>query len=175
MWKTDWPASALQFSTVRYPASALNEEVWTVADAIDDLVQNEPDNMASPSERTVVQVAYDDRYVYVAARCYAREDSQVTTGLRRRDNVPPSDLNYWTVGVNTRHELRVVDDLDTRGGPPIVRPARTSLNLNVGSDFPNSWQVFLGLSGERDEDGTWNARIGLACVKSDLKVPSCGP
>ena len=31
----------------------LDEEVWAAADAIDDL-------------RTVVQVAYDDRYVYVA-------------------------------------------------------------------------------------------------------------
>lgn len=69
-------------------------------------------------------------------------------------------LNYWTAGVNTRHDLRVLDDLDTRGGPPIVRPARTSLNLNVGSDFRKSWQIFLGLSGERDEEGTWNARIG---------------
>ena len=69
----------------------LDEEVWTAADAIDDLVQNEPDNMAPPTERTVVRVAYDDRYLYVAVYNYMREPSQITTGLGRRDNLPPSD------------------------------------------------------------------------------------
>ena len=38
----------------------LNDEVWAVTDAIDDFVQEEPDNMAPPTERMVVQVAYDD-------------------------------------------------------------------------------------------------------------------
>ena len=32
----------------------LDEEVWAAADAIDDLVQGEPDNMAPPTERTVI-------------------------------------------------------------------------------------------------------------------------
>ena len=68
----------------------LNEEVWALADAIDDLVQVEPDNMASPTERTVVQVAYDDRYLYVAVYCYMRDPSQITTVLSRRDTLFPS-------------------------------------------------------------------------------------
>ena len=46
----------------------LDEEVWAVADAIDDFVQDEPDDQARPTERTVVQVAYDDRFLYVAFR-----------------------------------------------------------------------------------------------------------
>ncbi len=53
----------------------LDEEVWAAADAIDDLVQNEPDNMAPPTERTVVRVAYDERYLYVAVYSYMREPS----------------------------------------------------------------------------------------------------
>jgi len=39
----------------------LDEAVWLTAQALDDLVQNDPDNMAPPTERTVVKVAYDDR------------------------------------------------------------------------------------------------------------------
>src|SRR5437016_637610 len=44
----------------------LNDETWMAADAIDTLVQGEPDNMQPATERTVVQVAFDDRFLYVA-------------------------------------------------------------------------------------------------------------
>ena len=55
----------------------LDDEAWTLAQSIDDMVQNEPDSMKPPTERTVVQVAYDDRYLYVAARCFMRDASQI--------------------------------------------------------------------------------------------------
>src|SRR6186713_796522 len=45
-----------------------DDEVWRLAPSIDDMVQNEPDNMQAPTERTIVQVAYDDRSIYVLAR-----------------------------------------------------------------------------------------------------------
>ena len=69
----------------------LDEEVWALADAIDDLIQVEPDNMVPPTERTVVQVAYDDRTLYIAMRSYDREPSEIVTGLGRRDTRPPAD------------------------------------------------------------------------------------
>src|SRR5262245_52116126 len=48
----------------------LDDEVWDLAQTIDDFVQNEPDNMMPPRERTTVQVAYDERALYVAVRCF---------------------------------------------------------------------------------------------------------
>ena len=69
----------------------LDEAVWGAADAIGDLVQNEPDNMEPETERTVIRVAYDDRYLYVAAHCYMSVGAQVSSGLGRRDSPPPSD------------------------------------------------------------------------------------
>lgn len=68
-----------------------DDEVWTLAQSIDDFVQNEPDNMAPPRDRTAVQIAYDDRTLYVAVRCYTKDPSDISTGLGRRDNLPPSD------------------------------------------------------------------------------------
>ena len=44
----------------------IDDEIWQKAQAIDDMVQNDPDNMQPPTERTLVKVAYDDRSVYVA-------------------------------------------------------------------------------------------------------------
>ena len=68
--------------------------------------------------------------------------------------------NFWNVNLFARHNFRAFDDLDTRGGPPIVTPAETFLNVFVGSDSRETWRVNLGLSGGRDERGGWNARIG---------------
>src|SRR4030095_8098713 len=76
--------------------------IWRSAQQIDDFVQQEPDNMASATERTVVQVAYDDRYLYVAARCYVRDAKTVSAGLGRRGSIPASDK--IGIGVDPRHD-----------------------------------------------------------------------
>ena len=69
-------------------------------------------------------------------------------------------LNFWSVGLFAGHNVRAFDDLDTRGGPPIVSPAETFLNVFVGSDSRKTWTFNLGLNGARDEEGGWNARVG---------------
>lgn len=69
----------------------LSDEIWQRAQAIDDMVQNDPDNMRPPTERTSVRVAYDDRSVYVAVMNYMKNPAQVTTALGRRDTFPRSD------------------------------------------------------------------------------------
>jgi hypothetical protein len=80
----------------------LDDEVWNNAQAIEDLVQEEPDNMKPPTERTVVQIAYDDRYLYLAAHCYTSDASKIRTGLGRRDNFPQSDVIAF--GLDPRHD-----------------------------------------------------------------------
>jgi hypothetical protein len=69
----------------------LDDEIWQAAQAVDDMVQNDPDNMQPPTERTLVKVAYDDRSVYVAVMNYMRDPSKITTALGRRDTFPRSD------------------------------------------------------------------------------------
>ena len=68
--------------------------------------------------------------------------------------------NFWTVNAFGGHNFRALDDLDTRGGPPIVTPAKTFLNASVRSDSRKTWRVFVGLDGGRDEEGGWSTRIG---------------
>jgi len=69
----------------------LDDEVWRNAQAIDDMVQNDPDNMKPPTERTLVKVLYDNRSVYVGVINYMRDKSKITTALGRRDTFPRSD------------------------------------------------------------------------------------
>src|SRR4051812_45561593 len=55
----------------------LDDEVWQKAQAIEDMVQNDPNNMQPPTERTVVRIAYDNRSVYVAVKNYMRDPSKI--------------------------------------------------------------------------------------------------
>src|SRR6185503_3622935 len=47
----------------------LDDEVWGRAQSVGDYVQWDPDNGQPASERTLLQVAYDDQFLYVAIRC----------------------------------------------------------------------------------------------------------
>lgn len=80
----------------------LDEPVWARADSIDDLVQWEPDNLFPLSERTVIRLAYDQRFLYVAVRCYDREPGRIASGLGRREDFPPSDR--IEIGFDPRHD-----------------------------------------------------------------------
>ena len=68
--------------------------------------------------------------------------------------------NFWRVNLFIGPDFRAMDDLDTRGGPPIVTPATTFLYFNVGTDTRKSWRVFMEFDGSRDEEGGWNADFG---------------
>jgi hypothetical protein len=67
--------------------------------------------------------------------------------------------NFWNVDLRLRHDFRALDDLDTRGGPPIVRPTETSVSLSVSSDSRKTWLMDVGLSSARDAEGGWDASI----------------
>ena len=80
----------------------LDDEAWAVATRLDDLIQNEPNAMAPPTERTTIQVAFDDDAVYVAAYCYMADPSQIVSALGRRDTLPPSDV--IRIAFDPRHD-----------------------------------------------------------------------
>ena len=141
----------------------LDEEVWAAADAIDDLVQNEPDNMAPPTERTVVRVAYDERYLYVAVYSYMREPSQITTGLGRRDNLPPSDQILLTF--DPRHDHLTAYTFTTN--PSGVQLDRTWFDDNRSSnDYSGVWEVATQIT----PDG-WTAEFQIPFSQMRFDVP----
>jgi len=55
----------------------LDDATWAQAATIEDLHQYEPVDHGEPTERTVVYVAYDDEYLYVAARMWDAEPTEI--------------------------------------------------------------------------------------------------
>jgi hypothetical protein len=116
----------------------LDDEAWTAADRLEDLVQNDPDNMAAPKERTVIQVAYDDRAIYVAARCYMADPSKITTALGRRDTNPRSDM--IRISFDPRHDHLTAYTFDAN--PSGVQGDMTWYDdTRSSSDYDAVWEV----------------------------------
>ena len=145
---------------------SLDDDVWLKAQDIDDFVQVDPDNLAAPTERTVIRVAYDDRYLYVGAWCYTRDPATLMTGLARRGNLPAAD--WIGIGIDSRHDHRsaygfrvnpsgVMDDL------AIVDDSRTD------PDFEAVWEVKTSISSEG-----WFAEYRIPFSQVRFEVPPGG-
>ena len=68
--------------------------------------------------------------------------------------------DYWWIDTGGGGNARRFDDLDTRGGPPIVKPSGHYAYFNVSSDTRKGWNVFLHLDANRDEAGGWSRSFG---------------
>ncbi|HKI76919.1 MAG TPA: carbohydrate binding family 9 domain-containing protein, partial [Ignavibacteriaceae bacterium] len=69
----------------------LSEKVWSNSDSISDFTQRDPNEGETPSQRTVVRIAYDDQNIYIAARMYDTNPDSIQANLARRDNDANSD------------------------------------------------------------------------------------
>jgi hypothetical protein len=141
----------------------IDEEVWVVADSIDDFTQQEPDNMAAPNERTVVQVAYDDRYLYIAARCYTEDPATITDALGRRGSIPASD----TIGIafDPRHDHLTAYHFVAN--PSGVQSDSTFFNdTREDHDYEAVWEVATAVTKEG-----WNAEFRIPFSQIRFATP----
>jgi len=106
------PARALKEGKVLHAAriaaappaidGSLADEVWMSADAAGDYIQRDPDNGTAMTEATRIQIAYDDRYLYIAILCEDATPGGIAGGLGRRDEIPSTD--YVSIGFDPRHD-----------------------------------------------------------------------
>jgi hypothetical protein len=124
----------------------LDDEVWSKAQSFDDFTQNDPDNGASATERTVIRVAYDDRYLYFAAWCYSKNPATVAPGLGRRGSMP-SSTDTISFNVDTRHDHR--SSYIYRTNPSGVMDDLTIIDdWRLDSDYEAVWEVRTSITGE---------------------------
>ncbi|MFM8535181.1 MAG: carbohydrate binding family 9 domain-containing protein [Acidimicrobiia bacterium] len=123
----------------------LDDAGWGQAQAIADMVQNDPNNMQAPTERTSVKVMYDDRSVYVGVINYMRDPSKITTALGRRDTFPRSDSIKITF--DPRHDHLTAYTFDAN--PSGVQGDMTWFDDNRSStDYDAVWEVRTQLTDE---------------------------
>jgi hypothetical protein len=63
----------------------VDEPVWELIEWASDFIENEPNNGQNPSNQTKFKILYDEKYIYVAFRCYDSEPDKIERRLSRRD------------------------------------------------------------------------------------------
>jgi hypothetical protein len=84
----------------------LDEAVYSSVEAIGDFVQQEPHEGQPATERTEAWVFFDDRNVYVAARCWESDPSRRVANEMRRDNMNLFQNDHFGVIFDTFYDRR---------------------------------------------------------------------
>lgn len=69
----------------------LNESIWQSGNTFENFIQREPQEGAPASERTLIKLAYDEKYLYLGARMYDSSPDLIMARLTRRDEEVDAD------------------------------------------------------------------------------------
>jgi len=131
----------------------LSEPVWQTK-PVNEFIQRDPNEGDKASEPTNVWVAYDNEYIYVAARLYDSKPELIDASLTRRDNYIDSD--WFAVYVDPYNDKKTGYFFAVNAGGSIVD----------GILFNDSWDDFTW-------DGIWTAktRIDNEGWSLEMRIP----
>lgn len=145
---------AIRVATPSLLDGRLDDQVWRLATPLTDLIQRDPDNGQPMSQPSVVQFAYDDRFLYVAFMNVDRDAAAIASGLARRDEPPQTD--QVTIGIDPRHDHQTGYFFQTN---------------------PSGWQGDLSLFDddrtERDYNAVWDVRTQILDTgwSAEFRIP----
>jgi hypothetical protein len=132
----------------------LDDEAWQLAARLEDLHEVQPTEYAPASERTVVYLMYDSDALYIGARLYDREPSEITARILRQGEQVFGD-DWFSVILDPFHDRRSGYRFLTN--PNGLR--QEGLYQNV-SDEQWDWQGIWYTASTVDEQG-WVTEIAI--------------
>ena len=103
----------------------LDEKIWNRLPGISNFIQHEPQEGALATQKSFVQIAYDNEALYVAFRAYDSNPNSIKKYLTRRDRDSPSD---WVgFAVDSYHDRRTAFTF-------LVNPANVKIDIRLSND-----------------------------------------
>jgi hypothetical protein len=134
---------------------ALDDEVWSRAEAVGGFVQSEPQDGQPATERTEVRLAFDDTTLYIAASCFDSDPAGIVVNDIRKD---------FKVGDQDSFEVIIDTFLDRRNGYMFAtNPEGAKLDqqvANEGRENNLSWDAVWSVRTRRTSDG-WTAEMAI--------------
>ena len=75
----------------------LDEEVWALANVVEDLHEITPNEYDEPSQRTQVFVLYDEDNLYIAAKLWDAEPDAITAQILRQGSSTRNDDSFGVI------------------------------------------------------------------------------
>ena len=130
----------------------LSDSAWNVVEWASDYVEFEPDVGTDPSQQTKMKIAYDEKNLYVAFKCYESDKSKLEKRLGRRDDFPGD----WV-------EINLDSYNDDRSGFSFTASAsgvKGDEFISNNGNFDDSWNPIWYLATAEDDEG-WTAEMRI--------------
>ncbi len=131
----------------------LDDPCWNFPVTAADFRQREPEENAPATEKTEIRIAYDDRNLYFAIRCYDSAPEKIIANEMRRDN-DPSNNDYVEILLDTYNDNRNAFYFATTPTGLLV----DGLIRNEGDNINLDWNGIWDCSAATDDKG-WTAEI----------------
>ncbi|MBC8311804.1 MAG: carbohydrate binding family 9 domain-containing protein [Candidatus Marinimicrobia bacterium] len=83
----------------------LEDSCWVDIPIISDFIQDEPFNMAVPTAKNEIKIAYDEQSIYVAARLLDVFPEEITKHMARRDGWRKVMMSDWfSIEIDSYHD-----------------------------------------------------------------------
>jgi hypothetical protein len=134
----------------------LDEEFWENTEIASDFLMMEPVEGLPASERTVVRVAYDSQYLYIAAKLYDSEPDKIKAFQRRRDQSLLTD-DRFTFILDTYNDQRSAYFFEIN---PLGLMSDALLRIGQGTTLIPAWNGIWRAWVSKDAEG-WSAEIRI--------------
>lgn len=134
----------------------LHDAVWEPIPIISDFLQDEPNNMAMPTETTEVKIAYDEESIYVAVHLSDSVPDKISKHMARRDGWRKVMMSDWfSIEIDSYHDHQTAFEF-------LVNSMGTQFDERVFDDsFRNTeWNAIWESEISFDEDG-WNVEMRI--------------
>src|SRR5258705_13914552 len=79
------------------------EEAWNAVEWGGDFTQWRPNEGVAPSQPTNFKILYDEKFLYIAYRCYEVSADSIVKRMGRRDEFPG---DWVEINIDSHHDLR---------------------------------------------------------------------
>ncbi len=132
----------------------IDEEVWALADVVEDFHEINPDEYEEPSQRTQVFVLYDENNLYIAAKLWDTQATEIVAQILRQGSFIGND-DYFSVILDPFHDRR--SGYRFQVNPNGVRTEAISQNT---TQTQGNWQGIWQAEATTVDDG-WTVEMAI--------------
>jgi hypothetical protein len=130
-----------------------SEEAWNSVEWSGDFVQYQPNEGKPPSQPSAFKILYDEKYLYIAYRCFDNAPDSIVKQMSRRDEFPG---DWMEINIDSYHDLRTAFSftLSVSGvrGDEFVS--------NDGNNWDRNWNPIWFAKTHVDDKG-WTAEVKI--------------
>ncbi|MFS4493308.1 DUF5916 domain-containing protein [Maribacter sp. 2308TA10-17] len=138
---------------------ALNDDGWSSSEWAEDFIEWQPDENTLPEQQTQYKITYDQKFLYVAYRCFDDEPDKIERRLSRRDSFAGDRI---TIIIDSYHDKRTAFSF-TITAAGVKGDEFVSQN---GDNWDDSWNPIWYAAAQIDSEGwTAEAKIPFSQLK----------